>query len=136
MATAGVTKVRIEIGNNPYFADKGTTIYELTPEQYDAYNDAENAFNKARVARDKALGEPIKYPAGICNFWIQNIRLTEDANQYSKAGAEGDLNVIEVGADRKTVIKALFYPVGKNGYGEVTVPKFERLIPLEPKKIR
>ena len=123
----GISKVRIEIGDNPYFADKNTVVYELTPEQYDIYSAAETAFNRARVARDKALGEPVKYPAGICNFWILNVRLTEDANQYSRTGHVGDLNVIEVGADCKTVIKALFYPAGKNGYGEVTVPKFERI---------
>ena len=122
-----IGKVRIEIGNNAYVADKHTAVYELTPEQYEIYNDAENAFNKARIARDKALGEPIKYPVGICNFWIPNIRLTADANEYSRAGAEGDLNVIEVATDRKTVIKALFHPAGKGGFGEVTVPKFERI---------
>ena len=69
-----ISKVRVEIGNNSYFADEDTLVYELTGEQYDVYQQAETAFNKARVARDKALGTPVKFPKGICNFWILNVR--------------------------------------------------------------
>ena len=129
-----MTKVRIEIGG-AYTADSKTAVYELTPEQYDTYSAAETAFNKARVARDKALGEPVRYPVGVCNFWIPNVRLTKDGNQYIKAGREGDLNVIETSTDRKIII-ALFYPADSTGFGEVKLPEFERLIPFAVKKIR
>lgn len=125
IVTIAISKVRVEIGDNPYFADEDTLVYELTGEQYDAYQQAETAFNKARVARDKALGTPVKLPKGICNFWILNVRLTEDGNQYIKRGTTGDMNVIECSAgpsaDRR-VLKALFYPTGAQGFGEVTWP--------------
>lgn len=125
-SSTGVSKVRIEIGSNPYFADKNTLVYELTPEQADVYQKADFAFSRARVARDKALGAPIKFPVGICNFWILNARLTVDGNQYIKAGTTGDMNVIECSSDRR-VLKALFQPTGVMGFGEVTWPQYERI---------
>src|SRR5271154_6470699 len=102
-------------------------VYTLTPEQYKAYMDADSAFNKARVTRDKSLGEPTKYPLGICNFWILNVRLTHDGNEYIPTGTEGDINVIETSASGNRVLKGLFYPAGKSGFGEVTWPRFERI---------
>ena len=105
----------------------GGTVWSLTPAQYEAYTAADSAFNKARVARDKALGEPERYPKGICNFWILNVRLTHDGNEFIPAETEGDLNVIETSASGNRVLKGLFYPAGKSGFGEVTWPRFERI---------
>lgn len=120
-----VTGVRIEIGGD-YDGDPKATVFMMDGAAYEAYTDAETAFRKARVARDKALGEPIRYPKGICNFWILNVRLTKKGNEYIPVGSEGNLNVIETSVDRK-VLKALFYPAGKSGFGEVTWPGFERI---------
>jgi hypothetical protein len=125
MASTGVSKVRIEIGG-AYVADESTLVYELTPEQADIYQTAQFAFERARVARDKALGAPIRFPKGICNFWLLNVRLTADGNQFIKAGTTGDMNVIECSTDRR-VLKALFHPTGAPGFGEVTWPKYETL---------
>lgn len=101
-------------------------VWKLNAEQYEAYTAANSAFQKARIARDKAIGEPVLYPKGVCNFWILNVRLIRDGNQYIPSGTVGDLNVIETGVDRQ-IIYALFHPVGSKGFGEVIRPHFERI---------
>jgi hypothetical protein len=125
MTATGVAKVRIEIGGS-YVSDECTMVYELTPEQADVYQTAQFAFERARTARDKALGAPIRFPKGVCNFWLLNVRLTADGNQFIKAGTTGDMNVIECSHDRR-VLKALFHPTGSPGFGEVTWPQYEKI---------
>lgn len=105
-----------------------TLVYKFcSGEAYQRYFDADMAFQLVKRTRDKALGEPVTWPKGICDFWICDVDLTRDGNEYIKAGTQGDLNVIEVSSDRTTIIKALFHPVASKGYGLVVQPKFKRL---------
>jgi hypothetical protein len=121
-----ILKARVEIGGD-FDGDPKALVYEF-PDQgsYQAYVDASLALSQAQMAHDKALGEPVKWPVGICSFWILNARLTEAPNEFVAAGTVGDLNVIEVSTDRK-VLYAKFYPASRAGFGLVMWPKFERL---------
>lgn len=113
---SGILDVTITIGG---------TVWKLTPEAYKEFNKAESAYIAAKTARDKALGEPVRYPKGICNFWIPNVILTKEGNQFIPVGARGDLNVMETSVDGK-VILALFHPQGRLGFGQVRRPEFTR----------
>jgi hypothetical protein len=121
-----ITKAQVQIGGT-FDGDPEALVYELKDEaSFWAYEKAETNLRLAQVARDKALGAPVKWPIGICSFWITNVRLTKDGNQYIPAGTVGDLNVVEVSTDRK-IIEAKFYPEGDGGFGMVVMPEYEKL---------